>query len=220
MTKEKLLTLFNDIDIYPVTCKELSLGRTDEEVLKAVIEGGAKIIQLRDKHSSKRILFKKAEFFRKITKENNVLLIINDHIDIAISVDADGVHLGQDDFPLIQARELLPEKIIGISTHTPKQAIEAQNNGADYVNIGPLATTATKNLPEDSYLGFEAIDDFIPVLKIPFTVMGGINETNIDQALKHGARKIAVVTAVTKANNITQKTKELRKTINSYKAQK
>ena len=118
------LERFKDIDVYPVTCEELSNSRSDEDILKGVIDGGAKIVQLRDKRIPELDLFRKAEQFRKITKANNVLLIINDHVDIAASVDADGVHLGQDDLPILAARKLLPNAIIGISTHAIDEAMK------------------------------------------------------------------------------------------------
>ena len=108
MTKSERVQAFQSINIYPVTCQELSNGRTDEEILDGIIRGGAKIVQLRDKNSNKRELFEKAKRFREDTLKSDLLLIINDHLDIAMAVDADGVHLGQTDIPISDAKRLAP----------------------------------------------------------------------------------------------------------------
>lgn len=213
--KRLLVERFNKIDIYPVTCEKLSCGRTDIDILNAVIEGGAKIIQLRDKESSKKLLYKKAEKFRKITLDNNILLIINDHIDIAMAVNADGVHLGQYDFPLIAAKKLIPDKIIGVSTHSVKEAVTAKQDGADYINIGPIFPTATKGGLTD-FLGVEIINKIKTRISMPFTVMGGITLDNIEEVLKKGANKIAAVTSITKTSNPAYAVKMFRKKILSY----
>ncbi|MDO9026761.1 MAG: thiamine phosphate synthase [bacterium] len=210
--KNQRIEAFNQIDIYPVTDQGLSLGRTDLEVLEGLIAGGARIVQLREKHLSKKDFYRLALAFRKKTSEAGMLLIINDHLDIALTCGADGVHLGQDDLPPAAAKELAPELIIGVSTHNLGEALLAQEQGADYVNIGPIFATQTKELSMKP-LGPEAIEQISPQLKVPFTVMGGINQTNIGQVLKAGARKIAVVTAVTKADDIAQAVRDLRKII-------
>jgi thiamine-phosphate diphosphorylase len=108
MTREARRRLFHQVDIYPVTCEELSGGRSNLEVLEAVIQGGSKIIQLREKGYPKKDLYHLALKFREMTAKAGVLLIINDHVDIALGVEADGVHLGQDDLPLTVARQLAP----------------------------------------------------------------------------------------------------------------
>lgn len=204
--------LFENVDIYPVTCESLSSGRSNLEVLKGVILGGAKIIQLRDKESCPRRLYEMAVEFRKITSRSGALLIINDHVDIALAADADGVHLGQSDLPLIAARRIAPQLLLGISTHSMDQALDAQRDGADYVNIGPIFPTSTKD-GVLRVLGLEAISTIGPALKIPFTVMGGINETNLKQVLHHGARRVAMVTAITKARDIAGSVRSIREQI-------
>jgi len=188
------------VDVYPVTCNTLSNGRSDEEILRAAIAGGAGIIQLRDKDCSRRALLEKAKVFRELTGKSNALLIINDHIDIALAVDADGVHLGQNDFPVPEARKLLPSQIIGLSTHSLEQAMQAQKEGADYINIGPVFPTATKEKAHPP-VGCEMVQVIAKSISIPFTVMGGITLDNIDAVLKAGARRIAVVTAITRAQD-------------------
>jgi len=200
---------FLDVDIYPVTCEELSAGRSNPEVLKAVIRGGAKIIQLREKEYTTRALYELALRFREITARAGVLLIVNDRLDIALAVEADGVHLGQDDLPLIAARKIAPELLIGISTHSLEEALQAQTDGADYINIGPIFPTKTKKGVE-SFLGPDGMTAISRKIELPFTVMGGINESNIDQVLARGAHRVAMVTAITQAPDIVESVRALR----------
>ena len=215
MKREVRRQMFQQVDIYPVTCERLSEGRSNLEVLGAVLRGGARIIQLREKKYSKKDLFHMALKFREITAEVGVLLIVNDHVDIALGVEADGVHLGQDDLPLTVARQLVPELLIGASTHSLEQALQAQKDGADYINIGPIFPTGTKEGAEGS-LGTEAIAKISPSLEVPFTVMGGINEANIDQVLAQGARRVAMVTAITRATDIAAKVRSLKEKISDF----
>ncbi len=212
MTREARRRLFQQVDIYPVTCEELSQGRSNLEVLEAVIQGGARIVQLREKEYSKKDLYHLALIFREMTAKAGVLLIINDHVDIALGVEADGVHLGQEDLPLTVARQLAPELLIGASTHFLEDALQAQRDGADYVNIGPIFPTRTKEGVE-RVLGPEAIAKISPHVEVDFTVMGGINEANIDQVLAQGARRVAMVTAITRAADIAAKVRSLREKI-------
>lgn len=200
---------FQQVDIYPVTCEQLSAGRSNLDVLEAVIQGGARIIQLREKEHPKKDLYHLAQKFREITAKAGVLLIINDHVDIALAVEADGVHLGQDDLPLGVARELAPELLIGASSHSLEEALQAQDEGADYINIGPIFPTKTK-AGVDRFLGPEAIARISPHLEVPFTVMGGINELNMDEVLAKGARRVAMVTEITKAPDIAAKVRSLK----------
>lgn len=206
---------FLDIDLYPVTCERLSAGRSNLEILEGVIRGGAKIIQLREKECSKRDLYRLALAFREITRKAGVLLFINDHLDLAMAVEADGVHLGQDDLPVTAARKLAPELLIGASTHSLEEALQAQDDGADYINIGPIFPTKTKEGVHRE-LGPEAIRTISAAVRLPFTVMGGINETNIEQVLAQGARRVAMVTAITQAPEIAEQVRKLRERIRGY----
>lgn len=212
MGKEERKSRFEQVDIYPVTCQRLSNGRSDLEVLEGLIDGEAKIVQLREKDLPQRDFFRLAEAFRKRTAEAGMLLIINDRVDVAIACGADGVHLGQQDFPVPAARKIAPDLLIGVSTHNPEQARRAQDEGADYVNIGPIFRTDTKEGAEN-FLGPEAIIRMAPLLRIPFTVMGGIKKTNLGQVLEAGATKIAVVTALTRAPDIAGEVKDFRRII-------
>ena len=212
MTREKRKARFDEIDVYPVTCERLSAGRSNLEVLEAVIRGGARIIQLREKEYSKRDLFHLALTFREVTARAGLLLIINDYLDIALAVGADGVHLGQDDLPLTAARRLAPDLVIGISTHSLEEALKAEGEGADYVNIGPIFATSTK-AGVDRGLGPEAIASIGSRLSVPFTVMGGITAANLDEVLAAGARRIAMITAITQAADIAQAVRVFRERI-------
>jgi len=213
MRKEKFL----QVDLYPVTCERLSAGRSNLDVLDAAIRGGAKIIQLREKELATRDLFGMALAFRKRTAEAGMLLIINDRIDIALAVDADGVHLGQEDLPLAAARRIASELLIGVSTHSREEALQAQEESADYVNIGPIFPTRTKE-GVNRFLGPEAIPGIAAGLAIPFTVMGGINSANIGKVVSQGAHRVAVVTAVTMADDMAGAVAALRERIRSSRA--
>jgi thiamine-phosphate pyrophosphorylase len=203
---------FAAVDLYPVTCQKLSAGRSDPQVLDGIIAGGARIIQLREKEMPARELYELAEKFREVTSRAGVLLIINDRVDLALAVDADGVHLGQGDLPIPAARRIAPDLILGASTHSLEQALEAEKLGADYINIGPIFPTETKG-SLTTFLGPDAISEIGPQVNIPFTVMGGINSDNLDEVLAAGATRIAMVTAVTMAEDIARTTKEIRKRI-------
>jgi thiamine-phosphate pyrophosphorylase len=215
MTREVRRRMFHQVDIYPVTCEPLSQGRSSLEVLHGVVQGGAKIIQLREKQYHKKVLYHLAVKFREVTAKAGLLLIINDHLDIALAVEADGVHLGQEDLPLDVARNMAPDLLIGASSHSLEEALQAQKDGADYINIGPIFPTKTKEGVE-RFLGPEAIAAISPSLEVPFTVMGGIKEDNIDQVLAKGARKVAVVTAITKAADIAERVKCLKEKIGKF----
>ncbi len=212
MNRETRKEKFMQVDLYPVTCERLSAGRSNIEVLAAAIQGGARIIQLREKELPGRELYRMALRFREITAAAGMLLVINDHVDIALAVEADGVHLGQDDLPLAVARRIAPELLIGASSHSREEALKAEAEGADYVNIGPIFPTRTKE-KVGRFLGPEAIPAIAAGLTIPFTVMGGINGANIDGVLARGARRIAVVTAVTEAADMAGAVAALREKI-------
>lgn len=215
MNREMRAEMFQEVDIYPVTCERLSEGRSTIEVAQAMIQGGARIIQLREKECSIRRLHELALRLRRITAKAGVLLIINDHVDVALAVEADGVHLGQDDFPVVAARKLGPELLIGASTHSLEQALQAERDGADYINIGPIFPTRTKE-GADHFLGPEAIVEIGGEIRVPFTVMGGIKHSNIELVLEKGARRVAMVTGITQAGNIAETVRSLKEKIGIF----
>ncbi len=196
-------------DLYPVITREFTAGRGTLRVLEEAADAGIRLVQLREKNISKKELCALAEQFRKICDRYNILMIMNDHIDIALICGADGVHIGQDDLPLEHAVRLAPDLLIGRSTHSRAQALEAQSLGAAYVNLGPIFPTQTKNTPVHP-LGLEVIRETRRDLHIPFSVMGGIKAHHIPELLAEGARIIAMVTEVTQAPDIAKRVCELR----------
>lgn len=207
------MSLFCRAGLYLVTSEVMSGDRTTLDVIRESLLGGVRLIQLREKDRCDEELLELAIEARRLTTEAGALLLINDRIDIAEECGADGVHLGQDDTPLAEARARVPEMIIGGSSHSLDEALQAQAEGASYVNIGPIYPTKTKNWTEE-YLGLAAIGAITPHLTIPWTVMGGIKKKHIPDLLAAGATTIAVVTAVTMADNIAAETRELLGLIN------
>lgn len=210
---------FELIDLYPVISSEFTAGRPVLDILKMVADGGAKIVQLREKHCTKKELYQLALSYREITSQYDMLLIINDHADIATAVDADGVHLGQDDLPLAVARGIFDELILGSSTHDVAEAIKAENDGCDYLNIGPIFATQTKELSMQP-LGLAMLDEVKKHISVPFTVMGGIKEHHLTELGKHGSHRVAMVTQITQAENVTKTVEHLRELILTVKAGK
>ncbi len=155
-------------------------------------KGGARVIQYRDKSSSRQDMLEIADKIRKITRKSGSLFIINDFIDIARMSGADGVHLGQDDIPIQRAREITPEGfIVGISTHSLEQAKEAEEKGADYIGIGPVFSTPTK----ENYtpIGLSTVEEVLRSVNIPVVAIGGINIENLVHLIKIGTRNVAMV---------------------------
>lgn len=189
---------FRAAGLYLVTSAEYSAGRTTESIAAAALAAGVRLIQLREKSLSCRDLLLLAKRLRAMTAAYEALLIINDRVDVAWAADADGVHLGQSDFPIAEARRLNPDWILGASSHNETEARAAQQAGASYVNIGPLFPTGTKRW-DDAFLGIDGLRRIAPSVSIPFTVMGGIKRSHIPALREAGARTIAVVTAVTAA---------------------
>lgn len=182
--------------IYPITDTRLTLLSHAEQVEK-LMRGGANLIQLREKYAAPKEFFADAQAAIQIARKANVKIIINDRVDIALALKADGVHLGQDDLPPEKAREILGEKaIIGFSTHSIEQVIEAVRLPVDYIAIGPVYATQTKENP-DAVVGIEgvkavrrAIGDF------PLVAIGGISAENAKTVLDAGADSVAVIKSI------------------------
>lgn len=207
LLQSKIDKFINQVTLYPVSCEKLANGRSDIEWLDAVLAGGARIVQLRDKVSDDRTLYEKAKIFRQKTNEADALFIVNNRLDIALLAEADGVHLGNEDIPAEEARKIAPELIIGVSANTEEQAATAKDRGASYFNIGPLFPTQTKS-GLATFLGPKAIAAFSSRSDLPYTVMGGIKLGHIEELTASNARRIAVVTALTKAENIEKETRQ------------
>lgn len=177
--------------------------------VRLAILGGADVIQLRDKRSNVRHLLKYAHQLRILTRRTKTLFFINDRADIALACDADGVHLGQDDLPINIARRILgKEKLIGVSTHSLKQALCAQEHGADYIGVGPIFATPTK--PDYPPVGLGLLSEVKKKLKTPFVAIGGIDINNIDDVISAGAERVAVVRAVVGAKDVQKAARALK----------
>ncbi len=184
-------------------------NRDPAYVAEEAIAGGADIIQLRDKESSASGILKTGRRVRDLTRLGKIPFIINDRVDIAVALDADGVHLGQDDLTIEIARSILGKRrLVGLSTHSLSQALEAQDSGADYIGVGPIFSTPTK--PDYSAVGIELIREVKDKVKIPFVAIGGIDESNIDEVLAAGAKRIAVVRAVCGADDARRAAERLK----------
>ena len=182
--------------IYPITDLRLS-GISHAEQVKKLIDGGAEFIQLREKYLAPKDFYFEAEKAIKIARDAKVKIIINDRVDIALALQADGVHLGQDDLPPEQARELLGENaIIGFSTHNIDQAIEAIKLPVDYIAIGPVYATSTKENP-DEIVGLEGVKKVRKAIgDFPLVAIGGINFDNFHTVLDSGADSVAIVSGI------------------------
>ncbi|MEK6678482.1 MAG: thiamine phosphate synthase [Nitrospirota bacterium] len=193
--------------LYLITDQYIVKGLSHIQIAEKALLGGVKFIQYREKQLSKRESYKIALQLKEITKKFNATLIINDDIDIAMAVDADGVHLGQEDFPVQAARKILgDDKIIGLSTHSFKDAEEAQGSGADYIAIGPIFRSTTKDVREP--LGADIIKEIRKISRLPVIAIGGINENNIEDIMKTGADGAAVISAIIAKEDITGAVKE------------
>ena len=202
------MKMFQETSLYVVITERFCGGRSAMEVLDAVLDAGVRLVQCREKDLSDRELYTHGLAFRERTLRAGALLIMDDRVDLALALKADGVHLGQDDLPIAVARTMAPELILGASTHDLEEALAAQEAGASYVNIGPIFDTQTKNVPT-GVVGPAMIDAIAPHLQIPFTCMGGIKAHNIDEVIQRGARHAAVVTAVTEAADVGKAVREL-----------
>ncbi len=206
---------FKAVRLYLVAGHQDTGGRSLVEVVRAAVRGGIGAFQLREKNLEARELVALAAELREVTREAGVLFLVNDRADVAAAVDADGVHLGQDDLPVEAARRLLgPSKLIGVSTHSLAQAQEAWERGADYLGVGPVFPTTTK--PEAEAMGLSLVAQAAGGVGVPFVAIGGINPSNIREVLRAGARRVAVVRAVASAPDVTRAAAVLREAINEF----
>jgi len=199
---------FQSAGVYLVTSARMSAGRGTLEIISAALEGGIRLIQLREKDLMPDDFHKLAVDARKMTLDAGALLIINDLPDLAVEIGADGVHLGQDDCPVREVRIKTPDLIIGASTHSVDEALKAQEDGASYINIGPLFPTKTKEW-DDAFLGMSGLRKISTVARIPYTVMGGIKKSHIAQLRGAGVKIVAVVTEITAAADPRQSAQDL-----------
>lgn len=205
--------------LYGITAEKLSKDRSLTFVVDEMIKGGVKIIQYREKrdiHKTFAEIYSECLYLRAVTKENGIIFIVNDYVDIAMMVGADGVHIGQDDMPLKEVRKLVGDSMmIGLSTHSPDQALKAVKDGADYIGVGPIFQTNTKeDVCAPVTLGY--LDWVVKNIDIPFVAIGGIKEQNIDEVLEKGAKTVAIVSDITGANSIYDKVFSIKNKISNY----
>lgn len=194
--------------IYGITYEKFSKGRSNIEIVEQMIKAGIRIVQYREKEKSMKEKFSECREIRRLTRDAGALFIINDHVDLALLCDGDGVHLGQDDLPVKEARRMLGKKIIGVSTHSPGQAKNAVEDGADYIGAGPVFETHTKK-DVCAPVGLEYIEWVAKKIRVPFVAIGGIKEHNIKSVYERGARTIALVSDIVGAEDIPKKVKSL-----------
>jgi thiamine-phosphate pyrophosphorylase len=200
------------IQTYLVTQGDLTGGRGTRATVEAALAGGVDVVQLREKHASARERYELGRELRVLTREAGVPLVVNDRIDLAAAVGADGVHLGDDDLPVSVARERLGEgAIVGRSVSTPGGAREAERAGADYLGVGAVFRTSTKDTREsESEIGLDAVREIREATDLSFVGIGGVTPENAADVVRAGADGVAVVSAITAAADPERATRDLR----------
>jgi thiamine-phosphate pyrophosphorylase len=185
-----------DFNLYLITDRKICGGRALTTVMEEALKGGVKAVQLREKDLSGRELFELAAELRRLTIRFNARLFINDRIDIALAVDADGVHLGEMSIPVDQARKVLGKKrLIGVSCHGPAGAVAARESGADFITYGPVYHTPSKSVYGPP-VGINSLREVASQLRIPVFALGGINSGNAREAILAGAHGVALISAI------------------------
>ena len=197
--------------IYGILGEKFSLGRTNIDVAQQMVDAGVNILQYREKVKNKSFKHMLEECYkiREITFKADVPFIINDHVAIALLVGADGIHQGQDDIPVKEVKKLASHMMIGCSTHSPKQAKQAIEQGADYIGVGPIFPTSTKEDVCDA-VGLEYLEHVVASYDIPFVAIGGIKRNNLAKVVLSGAKTICLVTEIIGAKNIKKRVKEIK----------
>ncbi|MGL5208027.1 thiamine phosphate synthase [Cetobacterium sp.] len=201
------------IGVYAITDSKSGKNKKFLEYCEDLLKGGAKIIQYREKKRDLKLLLEEAKALRELTLKYNATFIVNDYLDIALLSEADGIHIGQDDLPIKDVRKILGEnKIIGISTHNPQEAQQAIIDGADYIGVGPIFYTETKEDICDP-VTLEYLDFVNKNINLPYVAIGGIKENNIDKVLALGAKSICLVSELVGADNTLETTKRINNMI-------
>lgn len=201
-----------DYSLYLVTDRKLLGERDLAQSIELAIQGGVSLVQLREKSISTKEFLNLALRVKEITSKYEIPLIINDRLDIALAVDAEGLHVGQDDLPMLKARELLgPDKIIGVSARTLEEALLAEKQGADYLGVGAVFRTSTKSDAKE--VSLEQLEYIKKSVSIPVVAIGGINYGNIQQVKATGIDGISVVSAILVQDNIFMAAKQLKEII-------
>jgi thiamine-phosphate pyrophosphorylase len=199
-----------DLLLYLCTDRLLALGRPITAAVENAIAGGVTMVQLREKNASSREFYEIALEVQTITRRHHIPLVIDDRLDIALAVGAEGLHIGQSDLPLSAARRLAGKNMfIGISASTVEEALEAERNGADYLGVGAVYPTGSKADAGDA-IGLERLREICAAVKIPAAGIGGVNSENAGAVMKAGAAGIAVISAILSQPDIEEAARNLR----------
>ena len=205
-----------DYTLYLVTDRNQPLEGRFEAVVEEAIQGGVTLVQLREKEGDTGLLYERAEKLKKITERLHIPLIIDDRIDIMMAVDADGVHVGQSDMPASIARKMIgPDKILGVSAGSLKEAVKAEADGADYLGVGAMFPTDTKK--DADFTSMETLQSIIHAVHIPVVAIGGINKERVSLFDGMGISGFAAVSAVMASKNPKQSAMALKKAIKNLK---
>lgn len=208
------------LDLYVITDSGLQRGRSHVQVVTEALRGGADVIQLREKNASTRELVEIGRALREVTREYGALFIVNDRVDVALAVDTDGVHVGQDDMPCAMVRRIVgPNKIIGVSAATPEEALQAVRDGADYLGVGAIYATSTK-ADAGAAVGPGRLAEIKQAVDVPIVAIGGINIHNAAEAVLHGADGVAVISAIVASPDVRQATEALRMVVEEAKGRR
>ena len=199
-----------DLLLYAVTDRHWLKDETLENQVEKALQGGATFLQLREKSLDDDIFLAEAKEIQKLCKKYQVPFVITDNVDIALAIDADGVHVGQSDMEALDVRKRLgPDKIIGVSAQNVQQALLAQKHGADYLGVGAVFPTGSKDDAED--VSFETLKAICQAVDIPVIAIGGITKENVSELKGSGICGIAVISAIFAQKDIKAATKELKK---------
>jgi thiamine-phosphate pyrophosphorylase len=191
-----------DLRLIVITDRGLAAPRALLDVVRSALHAGAPAIQLRDKQAGAREQFEQAISLRALTREHGALFFINDRIDVALAAEADGVHLGPDDIPLVAARGTVPaDFLIGVSTDDPQAARQAEQHGADYIGCGAVFGTSSKDVAGEA-IGTTQLQRVVAAVRIPVVGIGGIDPSNVAAVAATGAAGAAVIGAVMKATDV------------------
>ena len=206
-----------DYSLYLVTDRGLARGRATLDIVQAAVSGGVTCVQLREKDCPTLEFIEQAQTIKTFLNTRKVPLIINDRLDVALAVAADGVHLGQSDMPLAMAKKMVgPSMLIGISAESVQDAVEAEKGGADYLGVSPIYATPTKSDTAPP-LGMEGLREIKKRVKIPLVAIGGLNHLNAAEAVRNGADGVAVVSAIVAAEDPEKSSMLLKQIIDEAK---
>ena len=201
-----------EVQLYAITDRHWLNGRSLYEVVKESLDGGVTFLQLGEKHLDEDHFLEEAKKLQGLCSEYNVPFIINDNVEIALAINADGVHIGQSDMEMKEAREKLgPDKIIGVSAHTKEEALLAQAQGADYLGVGAVFPTSSKDDAES--VSYETLKEICDVVSIPVVAIGGITKDNLHQLSGSGISGISVISAIYAQPDIKEAARELKQCV-------